>query len=53
MRLHVKLGYSINVRQETPADHYEVRILECRALVQRGTGTQLGIKRGVHVALLM
>ena len=37
------------VRQETPADDNEVRILECRALVQRTASTQLDITRGLYV----
>ena len=48
-RLLAYLGYPISVRQETPADDNEVRILECRALVQRNAGTRLGITRGLHV----
>ena len=43
------LDTPLSVRQETPADHNQVRILECRALVQRTAGTQLGIRRVVHV----
>ena len=50
-RLRVQLGYPISVCQKTPADHNEVRIPECRALVQCTAGTQLGITRGVHVGL--
>ena len=42
-RLRALLGYPISVRQETLADHNEVHILECRALVQRTAGTQSGI----------
>ena len=37
------------VRQETPADDNEVRILECRALVQRTASTRLDITRGLYV----
>ena len=37
-----------SVRQETPADDNEVRILKCHALV-RTAGTHLGITRGPHV----
>ena len=48
VRLRAKLGYPISAR--TLADHNEVRILECRALVQRTVGTRLGISRGLHVS---
>ena len=38
------------MRQETPADDNEVRILECRASVKRIAGTRLGIALGLkHV----
>ena len=40
---------TISVRKETTADDNEVRILECRASVQRTAGTRLSITRGLHV----
>ena len=40
---------TICMHQETPAGDNEVRILECRALVQRTAGTPLGITRRLHV----
>ena len=49
-RLRAQLGCPISVRQETPADPNEMRPLECRVLVQRTAGTQLGIARGLHVS---
>ena len=38
------------MRQETPADDNEVRILECRALVQCTAGTSNALQEGFNWA---
>ena len=43
------LDTPFSVRQETPADDNEMRILECRAIMQRSAGTRLDITRGLYV----
>ena len=53
MQLRTLLGYPISVRQKTLADDNEVRILECRPLVQCIAGTRLDITRGFHVGQQM
>ena len=43
------LDTPFSVRQETPADDNEMRILECRVIMQRSAGTRLDITRGLYV----
>ena len=41
------LDTPFSVRQETSADDSEMRVLECRAIMQRSAGTRLDITRGL------